>query len=156
VSACHIGVMQRVLPPSDVCHNSSNKRHFCRAATADLTICLSNFLEQPPVPNRVGTAADTRNEHAVSENQIQRLPRPLREPDPKAVAEEMAVNRDALAALVLRGPDKEKHAALRVASTYDSLFSDDPFGIYRTSPFQTPLWEMLLSYRRVCVPSCWL
>lgn len=71
-------------------------------------------------------------------------------PDPEAVAKEIAANKDALSALVLKGPEARKHAALRVASAYDSLFSDDPFGIYRTSPFQTPLWEILLSYRRVC------
>lgn len=70
-------------------------------------------------------------------------------PSADAIAKEMAANKEALASLVLRGPDAKKHAALRVASAYDSLFSDDPFGIYRTSPFQTPLWEMLLSHRGV-------
>jgi hypothetical protein len=66
-----------------------------------------------------------------------------------AFTQTMAEHEGLLSALVLPGADACKHAALRVASANDSLFSEDPFGIYRTSPFQTSLWEMLLSHRTV-------
>lgn len=101
------------------------------------------FIENPPAA-KFQKSAGKPDSHAMGERRST-----PRAPDPESVAKEMIANRESLAALVLRGPDAKKHAALRVASAYDSLFSDDPFGIYRTSPFQTSLWEMLLSHRRV-------
>jgi hypothetical protein len=124
-----------------------NGGYLCRStanASFRTDVVENGVLEMPAVTNGVRTmpAHSMGRKHSPS----------LQEQDPEAAAKERAADADALAALILRGPDANRHAALRVASKYDSLFSDDPFGIYRTSPFQTPLWEMLLSYRRVFIP----
>lgn len=69
----------------------------------------------------------------------------------KAVPNFQADEGTLLKRLVLRGTDVHKPAAARLSSANDQLFNGDPFGIYRTVQFQTNLWEMLLSYREVCV-----